>query len=194
MIPLSFELLSKDHFPLLLRWLEMPHVKAWWDQDITWTFELITKKFTSYTQGYKYEKGLPKKIKSYIIHAHEKPIGYIQSYNPYDFARKKSLCRLPKSLAAFDMFLGEPHVLGKGLASQALTLFMQRFLEDHYEYIFANPDAGNKAAIRTYEKAGFQKIQHHLDTQEIWMLRTSPSYERKEVALSTLPLKENLHA
>jgi len=30
----TFQPLAISHFPLLLQWLETPHVKAWWDQDV----------------------------------------------------------------------------------------------------------------------------------------------------------------
>jgi len=45
-----FEPLVKSHFSLLLTWLETPHVKAWWDQDVRWTKELIAEKYGSYTK------------------------------------------------------------------------------------------------------------------------------------------------
>ena len=49
-----FKPLKREHFPLLLKWLETPHVKKWWDSDINWTLELIEKKYSSYTQGFKH--------------------------------------------------------------------------------------------------------------------------------------------
>ena len=48
-----FKKLSDSHFPLLLKWLESPHIKEWWDRDVKWTKELIENKYSNYTKGYK---------------------------------------------------------------------------------------------------------------------------------------------
>jgi hypothetical protein len=84
----------------------------------------------------------------------------------YDFPRSRSLSDLPRSLAAFDFFIGEVEYLGKGLGSTILSQFFKEFCK--YDYIFANPDKDNITAIKTYEKADFIKIADH--RKEIWML------------------------
>ncbi|MFP3012496.1 MAG: palindromic element RPE1 domain-containing protein [Rickettsia sp.] len=52
---ISFTPLSTSHFSLLLKWLEMPHVKLWWDEGIKWSLALIAQKYLSYVRGYKLE-------------------------------------------------------------------------------------------------------------------------------------------
>ncbi|MGX6960355.1 MAG: hypothetical protein ACIPMY_03825 [Rickettsia endosymbiont of Pentastiridius leporinus] len=37
---INFIPLTISHFSLLLKWLNMPHVKLWWDEDIKWTPKL----------------------------------------------------------------------------------------------------------------------------------------------------------
>jgi hypothetical protein len=120
-ITITFEPLAESHFPLLLKWLEAPHVKAWWDRDVTWTPELIREKFGSYVKGYKLPKGVRKKIKAYMIVVKGEPIGYIQVYNPYDFPRTNPLIGLPEKLGAFDMFIGEQSHLHQGIGPAALV-------------------------------------------------------------------------
>ena len=112
---ITFKPLSESHFPLLLRWLEMPHLKAWWDSEIQWTPELIHQKYKTYVQGFKLEDGERKDIHAFIVCIDEKPIGYIQIYNAYDCKRSSPLINLPQSLAAFDFFMGEPDYLRKGI-------------------------------------------------------------------------------
>ena len=102
-----FKHLQRSHFPLLLKWLETPHVKAWWDPNLTWTPELIQEKYDSYVHGYKLENNIHKNIYAFIIKIDNKPIGYIQTYNAYDFHKNLYLNNLPKSLAAIDIFIGE---------------------------------------------------------------------------------------
>ena len=38
---LHFTPLKETDFPRLLQWLEQPHVKAWWDQEIHYTPEKV---------------------------------------------------------------------------------------------------------------------------------------------------------
>lgn len=64
---ITFKPLHESHFPLLLKWLESPHIKKWWpgdrsllsteasaqvdsvggDQDVTYTIELVREKYSS---------------------------------------------------------------------------------------------------------------------------------------------------
>ncbi|WP_371218694.1 GNAT family N-acetyltransferase [Orientia tsutsugamushi] len=82
---ITFVPLAESHFPLLLKWLETPHVKKWWDQDVMYTLELVKEKYSSYVKGYKLVDGQQKPIQVFIIHNNQNPIGYIQIYNAYDF-------------------------------------------------------------------------------------------------------------
>ncbi len=164
---IKFLKLSISDFPLLLKWLEEPHVKAWWDQDISYTADLVKEKYTSYIDGYKLENGEKKPIHSYIIHVDNNPIGLIQTHNAYDFTRKVPLIDLPKPLASIDFFIGNKDYIGKGLGVEILKAF------DYlgYKNILVDPDINNIAAIKTYEKAGFKKIKEHPDSNEIWMIK-----------------------
>lgn len=84
---ITFTPLAKPHFPLLLKWLEAPHVKAWWDTDVHYTPELIQEKYGSYVDGYKQIGSERKPIHAFIIYFDDAPIGYIQYYNAYDLLR-----------------------------------------------------------------------------------------------------------
>ncbi len=165
-----FIALAESDFPLLLKWLKTLHVKAWWDRDVEWTPELIYEKYISYTKGHKLENGVAKPMHAYIIYADDTPIGYIQIYNAYDFPRSTPLTGLPINLAAFDVLIGEEQYLKQGTGAKAIV----QFLEAHgrsYTHVFSDPPSSNLAAIRTYEKAGFKKINEHTDAGEIWMIR-----------------------
>lgn len=54
---ISFRRLSEQDFPLLLKWLETPHVKIWWDSDVVWAMDKIIQKYGSYVNQYKIENG-----------------------------------------------------------------------------------------------------------------------------------------
>ncbi len=173
---ITFHPLQEAHFPLLLKWLTSPHVKAWWDQDVSWTITLIQEKYGPYVQGYKLEQGSKKPLHAYIICANTHPLGYIQFYNAYDFPRedKIPLEGLPKSLAALDIFIGEEEYIGKGFGSESLKQFLKEHIDPAFEACFVDPDTANGRAIRTYEKAGFKKINTVNEGRITWMVRTKP--------------------
>lgn len=170
---ITFTSLSKTHFPLLLKWLETSHVKAWWDQDVKWTPELIEEKYGSYTQGYKICKGIKKPLQAYLFSINQMPAGYIQLYNAYDFPREhESLPKdMPGSLAAIDFFIGEPGFIGKGFAPLVLVQFLEGYVRPTYKACFVDPDQANERAIKAYAKAGFQPIYHPPQGKDIWMIK-----------------------
>lgn len=164
---MDFKPLLISDFPLLYKWLETHHVKQWWDQDIVHTESSVKDKYISYIEGYKLENGEKKPISAFIIYLIDKPIGYIQIYNAYDFTRKLKLTNLSKSLGAIDFFIGEEEYLAQGIGAEILKAFDYQ----SFDYILVDPSIDNIAAIKTYEKAGFKKIEEHLDTNEVLMIK-----------------------
>lgn len=167
---ITFEPLHESHFSLLLKWLEAPHVKKWWDQDVTYTMDLIHEKYSSYIKGYKLVDGQQRPIQGFIIHNNQNPIGYIQIYNAYDFPRSKSLSGLPANQGAFDILIGEESALQQGLGSKAILEFL-KLHGGQYSHMFADPDSSNIAAIKCYEKAGFKMVSEQQDIEEVWMIK-----------------------
>lgn len=157
----NFIPLSSNHFSLLLSWLNSPHLQASWNEGISWTPELIEKKYASYVYGYKIENNIQKPIHAFIITIDKHPIGYIQYYNAYDFTRECDdvLKELPQPLSALDIFIGEESALGKGLGTLILQQFLEQFIDPHFEACFVDPDTTNTRAIHAYEKVGFKKIK-----------------------------------
>lgn len=162
-----FKPLKREHFPLLLKWLETPHVKKWWDSDINWTLELIEKKYSSYTQGFKHlvleTKIINKPMHAFIINFNNVDIGYIQYYDRYDFPPEQSYetSDLPESCAAIDWYIGELNYTGKGIGTQALSLFLNEFVFEDFKNVSFDSDTANIGAIRIYEKVGFKKVREN---------------------------------
>lgn len=170
---LTFIPLEESHFPLLLKWLETPHVKAWWDQDIHWTSELIKKRFETYVQGYKVLKNIKKPMHSFIICRDGKKIGYIQYYNAYDFPREQGYVieELPKNMASLDVFIGEEDEVRKGLGPLLLMQFLKEHIDPFYDTCFVDPDTANVQAICAYEKVGFKAVKTINEGAITWMIR-----------------------
>jgi aminoglycoside 6'-N-acetyltransferase len=169
--------LAEAHFPLLLKWLEMPHVKEWWDKDGKWTEELIREKYGSYVNGFKRlelaDKVIKKPIHAYIITSDNDPIGYIQYYDAYDFSREQGyiLKELPSSLASIDLFIGEKEYIGKGYGPKIMDKFIQDYIFKDFDAVFVDPDLRNKGAIKAYEKSGFNIARELPDKGIVWMVK-----------------------
>ncbi len=168
---INFKPLSKNHFPLLLKWLETPHVKIWWSADVDWTLDLIEYEYTSYTQGYAISNDEKKEIHAFIIYSYHIPIGYIQAYNAHDFLQDNILKDLPKSLASFDILIGEKEYLYKDMGAKALKMFFEDFFTSKYKYVLASLDYKNLTAVKSYKKAGFTIIQETSDHENFIALK-----------------------
>jgi aminoglycoside 6'-N-acetyltransferase len=149
----------------------MPHVKTWWDSDIHWTSKLIWRKYKSYVYGWRFDGDILRYIDASIISVDDHPVGYIQSYNAYDFSRNSPLKDLPKSLASFDILIGEKDYLRKGIGSTVILTLLESFKQTRYTHVFVDPDLRNTTAIKAYEKVGFIKVKENPETGDIWMLR-----------------------
>ena len=154
--------LGEEHFPLMLKWLNVPHVKRWYSSGIEWTLQQVQEKYTDYTKGFSLLQGKAIRIDAFVFTADKTPVGYIQYYNAYDFPRDGyEFQKLPQSLGAVDLFLGEAACFGKGLGHKALMLLLKKHVFLRFDYAFVDPDTRNLPAIKMYEKAGFQKC--HID-------------------------------
>jgi aminoglycoside 6'-N-acetyltransferase len=163
---LKFISLAFDHFPLLLKWLETPHVKIWWDSQLEWTPELIQKKYEPYLNG-------SNLMDAYVFSVENNPIGYIQYYNKHDFPREHDYAmELPESCAAIDWYIGEPEFIGRGIGPKALELFLDKHVFPNFDTVFVDPDTANTSAIRAYEKIGFTTISKTNDEKVTLMLKT----------------------
>jgi len=174
---ITFIPLQQSHFPLLLKWLETPHVKAWWDQDVCWTSELIKEKYGTYVQEFK-RLNLPdhiieKPMHAFVVCVNGEEIGYIQYYNAYDFPREQGyeIEGLPQNMASLDVFIGEEDYFGKGLGPTIMKQFLKEKVDPFYDACFVDPDTINVQAIRAYEKAGFKKVKTVKEGTITWMVR-----------------------
>lgn len=191
---ISFQPLATTDFENLLKWLQQPHVKKWWDADVNYTLELIQEKYGSYVDGYKKIGSERKPIHAFIIYFDDAPIGYIQYYNAYDFPRDGcELNNLSKSLSAIDMFIGDEKYLGKGIGSKSLELFLESHVFTEFDYVFVDPALTNIFAIESYSKAGFKIVRSSSKEQIFWMLRgKNLSNKLENITFNQLAMREPL--
>ena len=98
---IDFEPLQESHFFLLHKWLNKPHVQAYYSLR-TWTLEEVKKKFIPYVNG-------AASINGYIVLYSNQPIGYIQSYplKKYPFEEQDLSLNFVKKAAGIDLFIGK---------------------------------------------------------------------------------------
>ena len=171
----SFVPLIQNHFPLLHKWMEHPHVSQWWGEGRSWSFHDIQEKYHSYTLGYKIEQGEKKAISPFIVLFQDRPIGFIQAYNAYDFPRGGFNVRdveqgPSQSLGAIDFYIGEPDCIGMGLGAEILKRFLESHIFRYFDACLVDPDKKNKVAIKTYAKANFSTLQE-LESSIVMILK-----------------------
>ncbi len=161
---ITFTPLKEEDFPLLLKWLQAVHVRAWWDSSVNWTFDAILAKYGQYLKA-------QNKIYAYIILHNNIPIGYIQYYNRHNFPPEPlyDTSGLPKSCAAIDWYIGDVGYTGKGIGPQALDMFVKEYVFNHFDSVVTDSDSTNIAAIKAYQKAGFNLLKQ--EAQVTLMIR-----------------------
>lgn len=173
MANITFQPLNESHFPRLLQWLESPHVKKWWDQDMRYTLDLVREKFGKHISDLPVSNKSNKKTYAYIICLDEKEIGYIQLYNARDYAAENgcNLASLTGHVCGIDLFIGDENCLGKGIGPGILNAFVEQIIVPHFDYCLIDPAKDNQQAIKAFEKAGFSKFSFSQTSNTLWMLK-----------------------
>jgi RimJ/RimL family protein N-acetyltransferase len=142
---ITFKKLSLDDCACLHRWLQLAHVRLFWDDG---------HRSLQQVQEYYWRDD---SIKRYLFFIDDKPAGYIQSY-VIARAHEYGKFSLPdgKTLGV-DYFIGNEDFLGKGWALFILKRFIS-FRCKGIERVIVDPEPENKKAIHIYEKCGFKKI------------------------------------
>ncbi len=138
----EFRPMTAADLPTIKRWLETPHVAAWW-HDAAEQFELVSG-----------DLGHPD-MAQFIVVTGERPFAYLQCYNLS--AWNAGFGPQPEGTRGLDQFIGEADMLGRGHGSAFIRAFAERLLTNGTPRVVIDPDPANVRAIRSYEKAGFQR-------------------------------------
>ncbi|MEK7571879.1 MAG: GNAT family N-acetyltransferase [Patescibacteria group bacterium] len=151
---ISFRRVQMEDLPLLHRWLNEPHVHAWYDKDEEQTFDHVSKEYLPKITGEEPTKG-------YIVLYDTYPVAYIQSYRAGDWPEFSHITGYGASDAGVDLFVGDPKLMGKGFGTMMIKKFLQEiiFVDPGIKKCFIDPEPNNKRAIRAYEKAGFRYVK-----------------------------------
>jgi len=139
----GFRPVTTADLALLKGWLAAPHVQVWWGDSeggIAEIAELLD--------------GLT--VKPYIASLLDRPIGYIQSYDPHEEYHHPYQDQ-PPGTHGIDQFIGVPDLTGLGHGPAMIKAFCRMLFEQGVSRVVVDPDPDNHRAIRAYAKAGFRK-------------------------------------
>jgi aminoglycoside 6'-N-acetyltransferase len=138
----AFRPMSAGDLPTIRRWLEMPHVREWWN-DPAEQFELVSS-----------DLGHPD-MAQFIVAADGREFAYLQCYNLS--AWNSGFGPQPDGTRGLDQFIGEADMIGYGHGSAFVRAFADQLLASGTPRVVTDPDPSNMRAVRAYEKAGFRR-------------------------------------
>ncbi|CAN5154373.1 GNAT family N-acetyltransferase [soil metagenome] len=144
----------------LVRWLNEPHVKEWWDPDEPpVTLDAARKEYGKLTYS-------SSSTVACILTFADRPVGYLQFYqwSSYESETREVDLRPEPGWYGLDILIGEPDRVGEGIGSRAVDLLCEYLFAQHGATgVALLTDVENIGAQRAYEKAGFQRIRRTLD-------------------------------
>jgi aminoglycoside 6'-N-acetyltransferase len=151
----TFTALREDDLVLARRWLLEPHVRRWWNDDPA-ERDYPEGTLEEWREAIRGEDPTD----MFMILLDDRPIGVMQSYRVDSYADYvEELGELSEPALSLDVFIGEPHLIGKGHGAALLRAFLPAaFDRYHLDYAVIGPARSNVAAIRSYEKAGFRYL------------------------------------
>lgn len=141
--------MEHDDLPMLQRWLSRPHVNAWWHQALD--LAGVVAKYGPRIDGVE-------PTHMFVIELDGRAIGWIQWYRWRDYASHAAQLGAEPSAAGVDLAIGEADLLGRGIGTRALMLFIERviFADAAISAVVSDPEARNTRSLRAFEKAGFR--------------------------------------
>jgi len=155
-ITITFRLMTRDDYPLLLEWHRRPHVEQWWTKRTT--MEEIEEHYGPTIDG-------TEPTDHYLALLDGGPLGMIQTYLVADYPDYAALIGEGEGAAGLDLFIGEEELTGRGLGTELIRRFTEEivFARPDTTAATADPDVRNEASIRAFEKAGFRRAREVRD-------------------------------
>jgi len=122
----------------------------WWHDSLT--LEGALEKYLPRIRG-------EEPTRCFIIQIDDVPIGMIQTFRLGDYPEYAEHVPVSPDAWGIDIYIGRADYLYRGLGSPILRAFMDTVLfPQGVQTVTIDPSVNNHAAIRAYEKAGFQHI------------------------------------
>jgi aminoglycoside 6'-N-acetyltransferase len=154
--------------PLLHRWLQEPHVRAFYDDGLR-TLDAVAAYYADYFAG-------REATQISIASQDGVPFAYLQTYRIADHPEYAAIVQVGDTDAGIDMLIGEPAYAGRGLGGPLLREFVDAVVwrATGARVAWIAPSVTNRRGIRAYEKAGFVHVKTVLVKDEPeYFMRTS---------------------
>lgn len=144
----TLEPLRREHFPLVVQWLNAPHVQEWW-RDGEASGVSVERKYSPHLAE-------DSTTRVFVINIDGVPAGLIQCYRHADYPEWDTDVSV-ENAAGTDYFIGELDLIGRGHGSAAIDAVVGIAFEIYpdVDSVVAVPQAENRASCRALEKAGF---------------------------------------
>ncbi|MBB5234912.1 GNAT family N-acetyltransferase [Deinococcus budaensis] len=143
---ISFERLQEEHLPLLTRWLQAPHVRAFWDDGER--DEAAVR--ASYLEDGEEEPG-------FVFRVEERAAGFIQRERITEENEFWPWAAPEGETWGVDLLIGEPDLTGQGLGPAVIRAFLEalRAERPRLRRVLIDPSPANVRAVRAYARVGF---------------------------------------
>jgi aminoglycoside 6'-N-acetyltransferase len=138
----GFRPMSAADLSMVGRWLNAPHVAAWWHEPDQQS-ALVRSDLDDPAMN------------QFIVTTGNRPFAYLQCYDPATWP-DNGLGAHPDGTRGIDQFIGEPNMIGCGHGSGFIRQFTDHLLTSRLPRVVTDPDPDNGRAVRAYAKAGFQ--------------------------------------
>ncbi|WP_333713224.1 GNAT family N-acetyltransferase [Yoonia sp.] len=138
----SFRRLTPEDLPLMRRWLQTAHVRAWWPD---------TDRQLALMKNDMDNPELDMMVVSLIQH----PFAYIHDHHARAFDLPQ-FADLPHGARVIDQFVGDPDFIGQGHAVGFIEARV-RDLRRHFPMVAAAAQTTDTRTLAIYRQAGFMK-------------------------------------
>ena len=145
----------------MLKWLNTGFLNQWYGKR-QYTYGEILEKYGNRIIG-------SNPTDPYLIFYDDALIGYIQTYRISDHPNYNKYVQADENTAGLDLFIGESDYINKGFGAALLAKFLKEvvFFTKEIAKCIIGPEPENKAAIRYYEKVGFQHFKTIFNPDEL---------------------------
>ncbi|PNY81918.1 GNAT family N-acetyltransferase [Deinococcus koreensis] len=146
---IRFEALREEDVPLLTRWLQAEHVRAFWEDG---------ERDEAAVRAHYFRVG--RDVPGFIFSVDDRPAGFIQTEKVTSEHEFWPWATPVGETWATDLLIGEMELTGQGLGPQVIRAFIAglQLQRPDLRGVVIDPDARNIRAIRAYAKAGFVAV------------------------------------
>lgn len=157
---ITFRPMTADDLPQLYDWLQRPHVRLWYRDH--GSYEDVAGHYLPAIEG-------RDPTDHYLVLLDDRAVGMLQTYVVIDYPEYAAVVGVTDAgVAGADILIGEEELTGMGLGTEILGRFVTDvvFSRPKTTACVADPELGNRASVRAFEKAGFRVVREFVDPSD----------------------------